>query len=553
MADPAPSERPFDAALARRWLALALAGIERDREAIDALNVYPVPDGDTGTNLHLTLRRAADEVAEVADDADLATIAGAAAHGALLGARGNSGIITSQLLRGWAQALEGRHRAGPGEVAEALRLADEQAWRAVETPVEGTMLSVTRAAALEAARDDSRPLAVLVADVAAAGRAALARTTSQLDVLAEAGVVDAGGAGLVVVLDALAAAVTGHDVPPLPVTPGPVPLAQSCPSPGTDGPAFEVMYLLEVPAADEDALLAGVRDRLGALGDSLVVVGGSGLWHVHVHVDDHDAAVAAGASAGSPREVRVTELATGEVVHGQPLARPGAAQSVDRSLASDVAVVVCCTGEGLRRLYEDAGAVVVAGGSGARASTEELLDAVLGTGAAGVVLLPNDADTVAVARAAAEQAAASGVRVEVVPTRAQVQGLAAVAVHDPSLDPSGCAARMSEAAGAVRVGAVTVAARDAVTQVGPCRAGDVLGVVGGAFTVVAADVAHVAAQVVGQLLDDGGELVTLVLGADAPDGVADAVRALVDARPGSVEVQVLDGGQPRYPVLVGVE
>lgn len=552
MADPAPSERPFDAALARRWLALALAGIERDREAIDSLNVYPVPDGDTGTNLHLTLRRAADEVAEVGDDADLATIAGAAAHGALLGARGNSGIITSQLLRGWAQALEGRHVAGPPEVTEALRLADEQAWRAVETPVEGTMLSVTRAAALEAARDGTRPLAVLVADVAAAGRAALARTTSQLDVLAEAGVVDAGGAGLVVVLDALAAAVTGDDVPPLPVTPGPVPLAQSCPSPGTDGPAFEVMYLLEVPTADEDALLAGVRDRLGALGDSLVVVGGSGLWHVHVHVDDHEAAVAAGSSAGSPREVRVTELATGEVVRGQPLARRGEGQ-VDRSLATDVAVVVCCTGDGLRRLYEDAGAVVVAGGSGARASTEELLDAVLGTGAAGVVLLPNDADTVAVARAAAEQAAAAGVRVEVVPTRAQVQGLAAVAVHDPSLEPAACAARMSEAAGAVRVGAVTVAARDAVTQVGPCRAGDVLGVVGGAFTVVAADVADVAAQVVRQLLDDGGELVTLVLGADAPAGVADAVRALVDARSGSVEVQVLDGGQPRYPVLVGVE
>lgn len=543
----------FDSALARRWLALALAGIERDREAIDALNVYPVPDGDTGTNLHLTLRRAADEVADVATDADLSTIAGAAAHGALLGARGNSGIITSQLLRGWAQALEGRHRAGPADVVEALRLADEQAWRAVETPVEGTMLSVTRAAALEAARDDARPLAVLVADVAAAGRAALARTTSQLDVLAEAGVVDAGGAGLVVVLDALAAAVTGDDVPPLPVTPGPVPLAQSCPSPGTDGPAFEVMYLLEVRAADEEARLGGVRERLGALGDSLVVVGGNGLWHVHVHVDDHDAAVAAGACAGNPREVRVTELATGEVVRGQPLARRSDAPVGDRSLAAEVAVVVCCTGEGLRRLYEDAGAVVVEGGSGARASTEELLDAVVGTGAAGVVLLPNDADTVAVARVAAERAAASGVRVVVVPTRAQVQGLAAVAVHDPALDPATCAARMSEAAGAVRVGAVTVAARDAVTQVGPCRTGDVLGVVAGAFTVVAADVADVAARVVAQLLDDGGELVTLVLGADAPDGVADAVRALVEARPEPAEVQVLDGGQPRYPVLVGVE
>ncbi len=545
----------LDAVLARRWLSLALAGIERDREAIDSLNVYPVPDGDTGTNLHLTLLRSAQEVLDLPAGAGLEQIATAAATGALLGARGNSGIITSQLLRGWAEALAGVDAAGPEHVVEALRRADEQAWLAVETPVEGTILSVTREAALAAAaapRDAD--LAALVRVVASAAREALRRTTSQLDVLAEAGVVDAGGAGIVVVLDALVAAVTGERQPALPVSgPGPVPLAQSCPSPGGDGPAHEVMFLLAVPVAEEQTRVAALRAALAPLGDSLVVVGGSGLWHVHVHVEDHGAALAAGAEAGTPREVRVTHLASGEVVQGRPPAAPRPGPPAAGTPTDAVAVVACAAGPGLHALFTEAGAVAVDGGTRARASTEELVAAVRATGSRSVVLLPNDTDTVAVARAAAAAAAAEGVRVEVVPTRAQVQGLAALAVHDGSLDLAECAARMSAAAGSTRHGAVTTAAREAVTQAGRCRPGDVLGVVGGTFEVIGADVAEVTVLVLEKLLADGGELVTVVLGADAPAALGDLLAARLDARADPVELVVVDGGQPRYPVLLGVE
>ena len=238
-------------------------------------------------------------------------------------------------------------------------------------------------------------------------------------------------------------------------------------------------------------------------------------------------------------------------MHGaRSRARPGAPHAGSQA-AGAVAVVACAAGPGLHALFTGAGAVAVDGGPGARASTEELLAAVRSTGSSSVVLLPNDTDTIAVARAAAAAAAAEGVQVEVVTTRAQVQGLAALAVLDPSLDLAACTERMSAAAGATRHGAVTVAAREAVTRAGRCRPGDVLGVVGGTFELIGDDVTEMAGEVLDRLLDDGGELVTVVLGRDAPEGLGAAVTARLARR--EVEVTVVDGGQARYPVLLGVE
>jgi len=546
----------IDAAVARRWMELALAGLEREREAIDSLNVYPVPDGDTGTNLLLTLRRACLEVDLLAADADVAAIAAAAAAGALLGARGNSGIITSQLLRGWAEALHGRVEADPACVARAFARADEQAWSAVETPVEGTILSVTRAASLAAQgvsgrqHPCGRELADLVTVVAQAARQALLETTSQLDVLAEAGVVDAGGAGLVVIIDALEQAVTGEQSPPLPDTgAGPVPLGQSCPSLAVAGPAFEVMFLLD--AVQDD--LPTLRRELARLGDSVVVVGGSGLWHVHVHVDDAGAAVEAGLRAGRPHRIRVTHLATGRP-SAVPVEAAGSRAAMPPSPAPErVGLVAWTAGPGLARLFALTGAVPVLGVRGRRASTEEVLAAVRAAGTSCVVVLPNDTDTLAVARAAAQAARAEGLRVTVVPTRAQVQGLAAAAVHDPSADLDQDVALMSSAAGSTRHGAVTIAAREAITMAGRCRPGDVLGIVDGDFAIIGSDVKEVALQVLQRLLSGGGEIVTAVLGENAPDGLEQAIRNWLRADRTGTEVCVLDGGQPRYPLLLGVE
>ncbi len=561
----------LDAALARRWLELALVGLERDREAIDSLNVYPVPDGDTGTNLHLTLHRACAALAELAGDARLPAVADAAATGALLGARGNSGIITSQLLRGWADATgdSGAATAGVDVVVEAFRRADEQAWAAVETPVEGTILSLSRAAALAAAaaRDAGDDLPTLLRAVGDAAHEALDRTTSQLDVLAEAGVVDAGGAGLVVIVEALVSVVTGEPPRPLAVAGvGPVPRDQSCPDLSPGGPAFEVMYLLDVPggsgsstAASGDAAVAALRADLAQLGDSLVVVGGAGLWNVHVHVDDPGAAVEAGVRRGRPHRIRITHLATGEQT------RPG--DSPDQPVPSAVGrpvpdgardeetigVVAWAAGPGLAQVFSDAGVVPVVARAGHRASTEEVLAAVRDAGTASVVVLPNDTDTLAVARAAAQAAREEGLRVTVVPTRAQVQGLAAAAVHDPRAGLEQDVALMSSAAGATRHGAVTVAAREAITMAGRCVPGDVLGVIDGDFALIGDDVAAMAAEVTLRLLGGGGELVTLVKGEGCPTDLEETVRAGLREGHSEVEVHVVDGGQLRYPVLVGVE
>ena len=535
----------LDARAARRWAVCALSALGEAREEIDALNVYPVPDGDTGTNLYLTLESACTATYGLPADAGLTRIADTFARGALLGARGNSGIIAAQYLRGWADELGPLEVLDAAAVKRAVRRADEQAWQAVGEPVEGTILSVSRAAATAAAAAGNTLREVTTA-LAAAARKALARTPQQLDVLRRAGVVDAGGRGLVVLLDTLEALVLGRSARHLPrghrtTAASPLPAVQhgSCEGGfGVGGPAYEVMYLLD--AADDGVSV--LRGRLKELGDSLAVVGGGGLWHVHVHVDDPGAAVEAGIETGRPHQVRISHLGP----PGEPVRPP-------RGPTARVGLVACAAGPGLATLFEQAGAVVVRAVPGRRPSAGELLAAVRLAHAASVVVLPNDSDTLSVARAAADAARRDGLRVSVLPTRAQVHGLAAAAVHEPGREVDDDLVRMSAAAGATRDGAVTVAVRDAITTAGLCRAGDVLGVVQGDFVIVGDDVAAVAVQVADRLLSSGGELVTLVAGADADPGmvarVADRLRH--DRR--GLEISVLDGGQPRYPLLIGVE
>lgn len=563
----------LDGAAARRWVDAAVEGLAAACERIDALNVYPVPDGDTGTNLHLTLQQAQHDLHGLDDDASLAAISDTVARGALMGARGNSGIITSQLLRGWADELGQARTADADRVRAALWRADAQAWVAVEDPVEGTMLSVTRAAAL-AAREAGPALADVVQAAVGGARAALAATTEQLPTLRDAGVVDAGGCGIVVLLEALAAVVTGRDPVGLsgdltrpPSEPLALAAGEGCPDAEPTGPAFEVMFLLD--GADDG--IPALRARLAGIGDSLVVVGGAGLWHVHVHTDEPGAAVEAGIDAGRPHQVRITHFASTASADGNGFTdgtQPGADDPEPRAdvpaadatgpVASTktrdaVGVVAWAAGPGLAETFRASGVVPVTAAAGRRASTGEVLAAVRGAGTSAVVVLPNDPDTLAVATAAARSARAEGLRVTVVPTRAQVQGLAAAAVHDAQADLEDDVVAMTSAAGATRHGAVTVAARDAITMAGRCSVGDVLGVVDGDFAVIGSDLAEVAAEVLSRLLSGGGELVTLVTGEGAPDRLAGDLAQAVRAQRREVEVVVIDGGQLRYPLLVGVE
>ncbi|WGP12949.1 DAK2 domain-containing protein [Streptomyces sp. SH5] len=573
----------LDAVAVRTWCSLALEALGRERAEIDAINVYPIADGDTGTNLYLTVESAAAAVEAVFAAHETGTTKPATAdavramaHGALIGARGNSGTILAQLLRGMAGVL-----ADGGDAAHlrlALTSAADAARQAVAHPVEGTVLTVAAEAA-DAARGEDPDLRTVVTAAYEGARAALARTPEQLAVLGRAGVVDAGGRGLVAVLGALVETVTGQapargprtasgnaaqapvtvdggSVVGLPVggTPvegvteaageggppagAPVDGPLDCPEDGGAGPAFEVIYLLE--ARDEQ--VARLRTRLDALGDSLVVVGGDGLWHVHVHVDDAGAAVEAGVEAGRPYRIRITHFATESGHDVRVQAEP-----------SQRAVVVVVPGDGLAGLCTEAGATTVIARPGEPPASGELVDAIRRAHAREVVLLPNDAALRHTAAAAAEQARTEGVRVALVPTRAAVQGIAALAVHEPDRGFDEDVVAMTAAAGATRYAELAVAERQSWTMAGICQAGDILGLIDGDVAVIGADVPGTARTVLDRMLAAGGELVTLVLGEDVPDTLADALEEHVREGHLAVDTVVYRGGHQRAPLLIGVE
>nr|WP_281386951.1 DAK2 domain-containing protein [Jiangella mangrovi] len=527
-----------------RWCAAGLDALAAAREEIDALNVYPVPDGDTGTNLYLTFE-AAREAAEQAEPT-LAATAEAMARGALIGARGNSGIIVAQMLRGVADVLSrpGTSLADGRALAEGLTRAADEAHRAVADPVEGTILSVARAAAQAATAratgpDPSLPAVALAA--AAAAHDALDHTPEQLDVLADAGVVDAGGRGLTVLLDAFDTVLTGRRPLPRPRTVGthtvPAPALPPPHEQDQNAPAYEVMYLLDATRPQVDAL----KETLAEIGDSLVVSGAGEQWNVHVHTDDAGAAIEAGIAAGRPHRISVTYLPVQHAPH------PAEQQRV---------VVAFAAGDGLAELFAEAGAVVVATATGHRPSTGEMLAAVDRGDASrtgDVVILPNERDAVPVAEAAAAELRTHGRRAAVIPAVAQVQGLAALAVHEPHRAFDADVVAMTAAAGQTRHGAVTIAAREAVTMAGVCQPGDVLGVVDGDFAVIGSDLLDVATEVVARMLAAGGELVTVVTGDGAGPGLADGVARAVRRGHPEADTVVYRGGQPRYPLLLGVE
>jgi DAK2 domain fusion protein YloV len=576
-----------DAVAVRRWCATGLDALRRHQAEIDALNVYPVPDGDTGTNLVLTMTAAVRRLEDDGPDEAGQTALGGAlwrlARGALLGARGNSGVILSQVFKGLAEALATVPSADGRALAEALGQASRAAYLAVAAPVEGTILSVGAAAAKSAAEAAAAGAlaasaktgghlggATAVARAAADGaRAALAHTPQQLPVLARAGVVDAGGRGLVVLLDALVEALTGEPAPSEPVAPAhsrlPLSVAREAGSPEF---GYEVQYLLDAAAPRLDVL----RARLGELGDSLVVVGSEPTWHVHVHVNDVGAAIEVGVEAGRPYRITVIRFAD-QMVANQAASDAGRPSNVDPLDAepSNVdspdgdaldgdwpdgparrggrAVVVVCTGDRLRDLFIREGATVVSG----TPSTDEVLAAIDATGAGRVVVMPNDPNVVAVARAAAHEARAAGIRAGVVPTRSPVQALAALAVRDAGRRFEDDVIAMAEAAGACRSAEVTFASREALTVAGRCQPGDVLALIEGEVNLIGRDLLHTCRQLLDRLLAGGGELVTLVAGEDAPAGLGEALRAHVAEHWTFVELHCYEGGQPHYPLLVGVE
>ena len=531
----------LDEAAAGRWCRTACAALSGARADLYELNVFPVPDGDTGTNLLLTAEAALAALQE-AGEAAAESAWTVLARGAVLGARGNSGTILAQLLRGLADQLAGQEPADGPTFALAMQKAADTAYTAVADPEEGTFLTVARGgarAAVEAVDAGRTELAEVVRAAADGACAALEATTDQLDALRDAGVVDAGGAGFCLVLDALVATVTGVEParPPLVRRPGrPAHAHADTPHQPPAGPGSEVQYLL---AEADDEAVARLHERLAALGDSLVIVGVDTLdgraWNVHVHVADVGAAIEAGIEAGRPYRISVTPLAP---------VRPPAAVPGTR------AVVAIVDGDGLAELFTGEGVRVVRCGPDGVAE-DDVLAAIIACTAADVVVLPNDPDLTALASRAAARAREEGRDVSVVPTRSPVQGLAAIAVADPGRRFGDDVIAMAEAAAATRWAEVTVADQEALTMAGPCRPGDALGSAEGDVVVVGPDLTAVACELLDRLLSAGGELATRVVGPDPALG--EAVCDHLAAVHPTVEVARYDGGPAEVLLLVGVE
>ena len=533
----------LDASAVRRWSHAAAEALAAHRDEINDLNVFPIADGDAGTNLSLTLRSAAEAVAGDRSAA-AGTVLHAMAQGAVLGAQGNSGGIIAQVLCGLADAFDGLVEVNGAVLAAGLRAASDAAYAAVPEPVEGTMLTVLRAAAEAVEQLPDRSGARLDAVIGEALRSAsvaLSRTPEQLDVLARAGVVDAGGRGLLVLLEELAAVVTGEPVGggqlrPVPRNRAALEIAREA---GSAEFGYEVQYLLQ----GTDSALPGLRTALGALGDSLLVVGtGNGLYNVHVHTNDVGAAIEAGVEAGRPHRISVVRFAD------QIAAEPG------RQSRAGVALLAIAPGEGLADLFRSEGVTVIEPGNGEQLSAEAVLTGIVETRAAQVIVLPNSTVLGGIAEAAADSARERGIVVAVVPTKSPLQALAAVAVHDEGRRFQDNVIAVAEAAAATRFAEVSVAAEASITYAGRCEAGDVLGLIDGEVVEIGSEIGGMGISLVSRLVAAGGELVTVLAGNDpgSTDAAALVASYLRRNHP-LVEVTELAGGQPHCPLLIGVE
>jgi DAK2 domain fusion protein YloV len=543
------SARRLDAAALRGWAHGAVEDLITHSDEINGLNVFPVADADTGTNMLFTMRSAWVQ----ADDCtgDVAAVAAALAVGALHGARGNSGVILSQILRGLADVTAVAAAERDGALTEvdaalftaALRRGVDLVVASLGETVPGTIVSVLAAAAgaADAATSQGATLGTAIRAATDAAAAALDDTTGQLDVLADAGVVDAGGRGLLVLLDALARIVTGEAARRHRYAPAPQTARHD--GPAAAPPRFEVMYLLS------DCRPAGVealRGRLEELGDSVAIAasgasGGAG-YSVHVHADDAGAAVEAGLSVGTLRRIQITALTAAAP------ARPNGGWNRER------AVVAVVDGAGAAELFAGEGAHVLRRPEdGEPVSAKHLLRALVDTGAGRAMVLPNG--YVAAEELVAGCAAATGLGVDVVPVPAasMVQGLAALAVHDPARHAVDDGYTMARAAASARHGAVRVATEEALTWAGTCAPGDGLGISGDEVLIVGPDVTAAAAGLIDLLLLSGGELVTVLAGEDAGDEVGEALRTHVHHNHPGTELVTYRTGHRGDALLIGVE
>jgi hypothetical protein len=535
---------------------------------INRLNVYPVPDGDTGTNMALTLEAVVSELEGVDPAAGLAEVCKAIGHGSLMGARGNSGVILSQLLRGMSERMgaAGAAGVGPELLVDAMTHAAELARRAVVRPVEGTILTVASAAADGAGAAEGSGLVGVVEGARGEAADALARTPEMLPVLAQAGVVDAGGSGFLLLLDAFLLVLDGR---PLPEPSGVAApdlgalnghlAVNGAGGTGADGGElhavgdlrYEVMYLLAAP----DDSIEAFKEVWAGVGDSIVVVGGDGLWNCHIHTNDVGAAIEAGVDAGRPSRIRVTDL--DEQVEEERWVResvgaPGAGPSIEGAgPPPTTSVVAVVSGDGIGRIFRSLGVHhLVVGGQTMNPATADLVKAVESVASAEVVILPNNKNIEPVAE---QVDSLSGKTVRVVATGSIVEGFAALLAYDPAADAATNSRSMATSAARVVPAEVTRAVRDSVTDAGEVHEGDYIGISRDGVVSVADNVVLCTRILLDRLLEPSHELVTLIEGEGARKADTRRIEEWLSEEHPDVALEVHQGDQPLYPYLLGIE
>ena len=517
--------------------------LQEHKESLNSLNVYPVPDGDTGSNMTATLNSVVSEI-ESLEDPEFENIIEAISHGSLMGARGNSGVIISQILRGFVSEIKNASKKtiDANLFSDALTAAASAAYEAVGNPVEGTILTVVRETA-EAAEKSllEHSNLLLVAETAReAAKRSLDSTPDLLPVLARAGVVDAGGSGFLLMLDSLLHVIDDRPMPEPEIVKASVDslILDIHDDTTNSGTRYEVMYFLDAP----DDLIPGFKKAWSEIGDSIVVVGGENIWNCHVHTNNIGAAVEAGISIGKPHDIRVTDLfeEIAENHHEQDHADP-----------IGCSVIAVSNGDGIGDIFRSLGATrVVNGGQSMNPSTADLLEAVEAIASEHVIILPNNSNIVAVAEQVDSQTSKT---IRVVETHTVTEGFASLLGYDPEGTSDKNQTDMTQFSQMVESGEITTAVRESASDVGQIKKGDFLGLRKGKVTVIAETIVEATRNLLKEMISDDHEIITLVAGRDSNKKETDEVVAWVSNEYEALEVEVHEGGQPLYQYYIGIE
>ncbi len=555
--------RTLDGRRLKSMVSAALAWLRYHQESINALNVFPVPDGDTGTNMMLTMTSAWDEIADI-DEPHVGRLMAKLAHGALMGARGNSGVILSQIWRGFAHGLDGHGQITSENVAEAMQRATDTAYKGVVKPVEGTILTVVRDMADEAAvaAHETPDLMAFFTRLVERAHASVARTPSLLPVLRQAGVVDSGGQGLYVIFEGMLREMKGLPMAEAPIGVTAVTDVSLVAHPGGEeflefdaAYPYDVQFLIMGTGLD----VSHIREGIEAMGDCPLTVGDASVVKVHVHVADPGAPISYGARFGSIRDVVVEDMQAQYEAYtasrsGQTSAEEVAVPPVSLLVPTEpvsVSVVAVSAGEGMANVFYSLGATaVVEGGQTMNPSTAQILNAVNSVASGQVIVLPNNKNILMAAQQAAE---VSDKQVRVVPTRTIPQGVAALLALDQDAALDANAEAMYASSLDVITGEVTWATRDVELNGIAVSEGDAIGLLEDELVVDARSFEEAVRWLLAEAELDDRELVTLYYGEQvSAEQAEELVQLLMDLYP-DLEFEVVAGGQPHYPYIMSIE